>query len=60
MTRHGASDVMADSSSRRLFKNRKLRVKDMMEWRTSKFEPHEGETVAYLPLNEVSWTLRTP
>ncbi len=30
-------------------KNNKLKKKDIMEWRTSELQPHEGEEVIYLP-----------
>ena len=30
-------------------KDRKLRLKDIMEWRTSELKPQEGETLYFLP-----------
>ena len=33
--------------------NRKLKEKDLLEWRTSKIEPQDGEIVIHLPLNGV-------
>ena len=33
--------------------NRKLRIKDMMEWRTSEVKPHDGEMVFHLRKNSV-------
>lgn len=41
------------SEARVVFNNRKLRVKDLMEWRMTEVKPHDDEVVAYLPLNGV-------
>ena len=36
------------AGARVILKNPKLRVKDIMEWRTSKIEPQDGEVVVYV------------
>ena len=33
--------------------NRKIRLKDIMEWRTAEFTPQEGETLYHCPRNGV-------
>lgn len=33
--------------------NRKLKEKDLLEWRTSAIKQRDGEVVVYLPLNGV-------
>lgn len=41
------------SEARAVFNNRKLRVKDIMEWSTGEIKPADGEVVARMPLNGV-------
>lgn len=45
--------------ARVFFNNRKLRVKDLMEWSTGEIKPHEGEVIAKLPLNGVYIAVKT-
>lgn len=39
--------------ARVIFKNSRLRLKDIMEWSTGELVPQDGEVVARMPLNEV-------
>jgi len=39
--------------ARKVLCNPKMRLKDLMEWRTSTIEPTEGETVLYLEINKL-------
>jgi hypothetical protein len=32
-----------------VFKNKNLRLKDLMEWSTGQLEPHDGEVIAFIP-----------
>lgn len=41
------------AEARIVFKNSKLRVKDLMEWSTGQITPHDGEVVARMPSNRV-------
>lgn len=40
--------------------NRKIRLKDIMEWSTGKIEPQEGETYFYLPRHGVHACVKVP
>jgi hypothetical protein len=40
--------------------NKKIRQKDIQEWRTAKIDPHEGETVVHLPTTGVWVAYKLP
>ena len=46
------------SEARVVFKNPKLRVKDMMEWSSGDITPHEGEVVERMPILKVSVAIK--
>ena len=35
--------------AKRLFKNPRLKMKDIQEWSSGEIKPHEGEVVAWVP-----------
>ena len=37
------------AGAREVLNNPKLRVKDLLEWSTSKVQPHDGEVVIFVP-----------
>ena len=41
------SEILAEAKT--VTGNKKLRLKDIMEWRTSSFEPEPGEVLHFLP-----------
>lgn len=49
-------DVLA--AAKVYFKNPKLRLKDIMEWRTAEIRPEQGEVTGWVPKPGVFVTIR--